>query len=93
MSNSTPAAHNGTGKWLIALGVTVAVALAGWTFGGFKAAEVRGIAEVRITANEAKSLSLQNDREVAVLKSQLFAFGVTLQEIKQLLKDHEVRTR
>lgn len=91
MSGNT--ATHGTTKWLIGMGISVALALAGWTFGGFKAAEVRGIGEVRATANEAKSLSTQNDREIAVLKSQLFGFGVTLQEIKTLLKEHEARTR
>jgi hypothetical protein len=91
MSNS--ATHNGTTKWLIGMAVMTAAAMAGWTFGGFKAAEVRGIGEVRTTANEAKDLSVQNDREIAVLKSQLFGFGVTLQEIKDLLKDHEARSR
>jgi uncharacterized protein HemX len=87
--SSNPASHNGTAKWLIALGVSVALALGGWTFGGFKAAEVRGIAEVRLTANEAKGLSVQNDREIAVLKSQLFGITGALQEIKDLLKEHE----
>lgn len=91
MSNG--ASHNGTTKWLIGMAISVALALAGWTFGGFKAAEVRGIGEVRTTANEAKNLSTQNDREIAVLKSQLFGFGTTLQEIKELLKEHEARSR
>jgi hypothetical protein len=90
---SNPAPHNGTAKWLIGMGLMAALTMASLTFGAFKAAEVRGIAEVRLTANEAKDLSVQNDREIAVLKSQLFGFGVTLQEIKDLLKEHERKTR
>lgn len=84
---------NGTAKWLIGMGVMAAIAMAGWTFGGFKAAEVRGISEVRATAGEARALAVQNDREVAILRTQLLGFGDTLQEIKTLLKEHEARTR
>jgi hypothetical protein len=90
----TDATHrNGNIRWLIGLALTTAVALAGWTYAGAKAAEVRGIGEVRTTAIEAKNLSVQNDRQIAVLQSQLLSFSTTLQEIKTLLKEHEERNR
>ena len=90
----TDATHrNGNIRWLIGLGILGAITLASSTIAGFKAAEVRGIGEVRTTAIEARELSVQNDRQIAVLQSQLLSFATTLQEIKQLLKDHETRTR
>ena len=92
MSNG--ASNNGTTKWLsVGLFAMFLLAVGGWAFGSFKAAEVKGIGEVRIIAGKAESLAVQNDREIAVLRTQLLSFSETLQEIKILLKEHEARSR
>jgi hypothetical protein len=82
---------NGTSatRWLsIGLFAMFLIAIGGWAFGAFKAAEVRGIIEIRSMAAEAKALATQNDREIAILKTQYASIILSLQEIKELVKEH-----
>ena len=86
MDNTEKNSKNNTVKWIVALCVTAAIAIIGWTTTANLTARMRTIEEIKNTSNQIVATQQANNVRLSVLENKYDNIQATLLEIKVLVQ-------